>query len=94
MSTSPNTDDTTPSSKPEMLHQEQKQPDSKIGIRLRLKHFTFAWFLSTMSTGGLALAIAETPHQFPGTLSLPFTTNLPSLLPKLTPTTQASTKSA
>ncbi|KAI4643238.1 uncharacterized protein J4E78_009964 [Alternaria triticimaculans] len=49
-----------------MLHQEHKQPDPKIGIRSRLKHFTFAWFLSTMSTGGLALAIAETPHQFPG----------------------------
>ncbi|KAI4913134.1 hypothetical protein J4E85_010867 [Alternaria conjuncta] len=66
MSTSPNTDGTTPSSKPEMLHQEHKQPDRKIGLRSRLKHFTFAWFLSTMSTGGLALAIAETPHQFPG----------------------------
>ncbi|KAI4941531.1 hypothetical protein J4E91_010707 [Alternaria rosae] len=66
MSTYPNTADTDPSSKPEMLHQEQKQPDRKIGIRERLKHFTFAWFLSTMSTGGLALAIAETPHQFPG----------------------------
>ncbi|RYO06394.1 hypothetical protein AA0121_g12115 [Alternaria tenuissima] len=54
------------SSKPEALQQEQKQPNGKIGIRKRLKHFTFAWFLSTMSTGGLALALADTPHQFPG----------------------------
>ena len=80
MSTSPHTSDTTPSSKPEMLHQEHKQPDRKIGLRSRLKHFTFAWFLSTMSTGGLALAIAETPHQFPGT----HPSSIPSRLPILT----------
>jgi hypothetical protein len=59
------------SSKPETLQQEHKQPDHKIGTRQRLKHFTFAWFLSTMSTGGLALALAETPHQFPGNSSPP-----------------------
>lgn len=39
---------------------------TKVNLRLRLKHFTFAWFLSTMSTGGLAIALAETPHQFRG----------------------------
>ncbi|KAH7085883.1 voltage-dependent anion channel [Paraphoma chrysanthemicola] len=39
---------------------------SKVGIKQRLKHFTFAWFLSTMSTGGLAIALAETPHKFRG----------------------------
>jgi hypothetical protein len=38
----------------------------KMSIRKRLKHFTWAWFLSTMSTGGLAIAIAETPHRFRG----------------------------
>ncbi|RYN65562.1 hypothetical protein AA0117_g12072 [Alternaria alternata] len=65
------------SSKPETLQQEQKQPDGKIGIRKRLKHFTFAWFLSTMSTGGLALALADTPHQFSGNPS-PFPPSLPS----------------
>jgi hypothetical protein len=42
---------------------------SRIGIKQRLKHFTFAWFLSTMSTGGLAVALAETPHKFRGTWS-------------------------
>ena len=67
MGTPPSENDTAMSSKPEPLQpQEQKQPDGKIGIRKRLKHFTFAWFLSTMSTGGLALALADTPHQFPG----------------------------
>jgi hypothetical protein len=40
---------------------------SRVGIKQRLKHFTFAWFLSTMSTGGLAVALAETPHKFRGT---------------------------
>ncbi|KAH7413988.1 voltage-dependent anion channel [Phaeosphaeria sp. MPI-PUGE-AT-0046c] len=42
------------------------QVHSKVGIRQRLKHFTFAWFLCTMSTGGLAIALAETPHKFRG----------------------------
>ena len=39
---------------------------SKLSIRQRLKHFTFAWFLCTMSTGGLAIALVETPHKFRG----------------------------
>jgi hypothetical protein len=40
---------------------------TKINLRQRLKHFTFAWFLCTMSTGGLSIALAETPHKFRGT---------------------------
>ncbi|RYO33939.1 hypothetical protein AA0113_g11653 [Alternaria arborescens] len=69
------------SSKPEPLQpQEQKQPDGKIGIRRRLKHFTFAWFLSTMSTGGLALALADTPHQFPGLYYIGLTMFLANIL--------------
>lgn len=38
----------------------------KISLRQRLKHFTFAWFLCTMSTGGLSIALALTPHKFHG----------------------------
>jgi tellurite resistance protein TehA-like permease len=72
MVTSPDRDDRASGSKPKVQQQEQKQPIRKIGMRERLKHFTFAWFLSTMSTGGLALAIAETPHQFSGTILQPF----------------------
>lgn len=52
--------------KPEVAQQEQPGQDSKPSLRQRLKHFTFAWFLSTMSTGGLAIAIGDTPHQFHG----------------------------
>ncbi|KAH6614889.1 C4-dicarboxylate transporter/malic acid transport protein-like protein [Boeremia exigua] len=37
-----------------------------VGIRARVKHVTWAWFLSTMSTGGLSIALAETPHRFRG----------------------------
>lgn len=39
---------------------------AEIGMRGRVKHFTWAWFLSTMSTGGLSIALAETPHKFHG----------------------------
>lgn len=51
----------------------------KVGLRERLKHFTWAWFLSTMSTGGFSIALAETPHKFHGTTATqpntPHTTN-------------------
>ncbi|KAF1939369.1 hypothetical protein EJ02DRAFT_456966 [Clathrospora elynae] len=60
-------EDTSSSSpKQEVEQQEQGNQNGRVGIRQRLKHFTFAWFLSTMSTGGLAIALAETPHQFNG----------------------------
>jgi hypothetical protein len=65
----PETDNAGSSSpKPVTKHQEQSKGNIKKSIRQRLKHFTFAWFLCTMSTGGLAIALGETPHQFNGTL--------------------------
>ncbi|KKK24328.1 hypothetical protein AOCH_002106 [Aspergillus ochraceoroseus] len=42
---------------------EVKDPAS---LRERLRHFTWAWYTWTMSTGGLALLIANQPHRFPG----------------------------
>jgi hypothetical protein len=53
------------------VEQERGQEDgdgriAKVGIRDRMKHFTWAWFTSTMSTGGLAIALAETPRRFDG----------------------------
>ncbi|KAF3766569.1 hypothetical protein M406DRAFT_339743 [Cryphonectria parasitica EP155] len=37
-----------------------------ISLRQRLRHFTFAWYTVTMSTGGIALALGLTPHRFRG----------------------------
>ncbi|KAF3798086.1 Malic acid transport protein [Colletotrichum gloeosporioides] len=38
----------------------------KVSLRERIHHFTFAWYTLTMSTGGIALLLAETPHRFTG----------------------------
>jgi hypothetical protein len=43
---------------------------SKVSIRSRNRHFTWAWFACNMSTGGLALLLKETPHQFRGLIVL------------------------
>ncbi|KAL1633728.1 hypothetical protein SLS58_010949 [Diplodia intermedia] len=48
---------------------EQQAPrhgNGKIGIRDRIQHLTWAWFTTTMSTGGLALVLGQTPHRFRG----------------------------
>lgn len=62
----PTLQDVGASSKQAAEQEEHHGENNKVGIRQRLKHFTFAWFLSTMSTGGLAIALAETPHKFNG----------------------------
>lgn len=43
---------------------------SRLSIRERLRHFTWAWYTLTMSTGGLALLIANQPYTFPGLRSI------------------------
>lgn len=42
------------------------QPPESLTLRQRLKHFTWAWYTTTMATGGLALLLSQTPHQFKG----------------------------
>ncbi|GFF38464.1 malic acid transport protein [Aspergillus udagawae] len=44
---------------------EMKKP-SRLSLRERLRHFTWAWYTLTMSTGGLALLIASQPYTFKG----------------------------
>ena len=46
--------------------QTEKVPSEKVTLRRRLKHFTWSWFTVTMSTGGIALLLAVTPHRFRG----------------------------
>lgn len=38
----------------------------KLALRVRLAHFTWAWYTLVMSTGSLSLLIFVQPHQFPG----------------------------
>ena len=44
---------------------EPKEMRPRVGIRERMKHFTWAWFTLTMSTGGIALLLSLEPHRFP-----------------------------
>ncbi|RAL09250.1 tellurite-resistance/dicarboxylate transporter family protein [Aspergillus homomorphus CBS 101889] len=37
-----------------------------VSLRDRLRHFTWAWYTLTMSTGGLALLLVSQPYSFPG----------------------------
>lgn len=51
------------------IRKEEQKPslgNARIGVRDRIQHLTWAWFTTTMSTGGLAMVIGQTPHQFPG----------------------------
>jgi C4-dicarboxylate transporter/malic acid transport protein len=61
----------TPNNRPAKLP-SPSTTTTKTSLRYRLKHFTFAWYLCTMSTGGLSLALTLTPQQFLGlhTISL------------------------
>ena len=49
----------------ELTNATEKRQSPKVPLRERLKHFTWAWFTLTMSTGGIALLLQVTPHRFP-----------------------------
>ncbi|KAF2706818.1 hypothetical protein K504DRAFT_437749 [Pleomassaria siparia CBS 279.74] len=59
----------TPTSRPNANVERdhgQKNQEGLIAWRGRVVHTTWAWFTCTMSTGGLSIALAKTPHRFPG----------------------------
>ncbi|KAK6008357.1 hypothetical protein QM012_000260 [Aureobasidium pullulans] len=49
---------------------EPEGKDKEITLKARLKHFTWAWFTLTMSTGGFATLLSVQPHNFHGILTI------------------------
>ncbi|OJJ97651.1 hypothetical protein ASPACDRAFT_80444 [Aspergillus aculeatus ATCC 16872] len=49
-----------------IISNNEHQEFVKLGIRQRLRHFTWAWYTLTMSAGGLALLLRNQPYQFKG----------------------------
>ncbi|KAI2785866.1 hypothetical protein POX_h09628 [Penicillium oxalicum] len=47
-------------------HEEKPYHHKDVSFTQRLRHFTWAWYTLTMSTGGIALLIANQPNTFPG----------------------------
>ncbi|CZR52138.1 related to C4-dicarboxylate transport protein [Phialocephala subalpina] len=51
-------------------HEKHEEVTGKLSIRDRLKHFTFAWYASTTSTGGVAFVLSVIPNRFGGLTAL------------------------
>lgn len=46
--------------------EEKSTPPSSASFSDRIAHFTWPWFATTMSTGSVAVVLANTPNRFPG----------------------------
>jgi C4-dicarboxylate transporter/malic acid transport protein len=62
----PNGDDPEKQEEEEEHHHHNAQPPSSANFRDRIAHFTWPWFASTMSTGAMAVVLANTPNRFTG----------------------------
>jgi tellurite resistance protein TehA-like permease len=60
----------------EEIHAEPHDPHKKdpnqpyLAFGQRIKHFTWAWYTLTMSTGGISTLLSIQPHAFPGLISI------------------------
>ncbi|KAF1969678.1 hypothetical protein BU23DRAFT_582565 [Bimuria novae-zelandiae CBS 107.79] len=45
-------------------------PPLQVGLRDRIAHFTWPWFACTMSTGAVAVVLANTPNKFLGLMTI------------------------
>jgi tellurite resistance protein TehA-like permease len=50
----------------EVTGAENSTPVQNVTLKDRLKHFTFAWYASTMSNGGIAFVLSVIPKRFTG----------------------------
>ncbi|KAH8797583.1 voltage-dependent anion channel [Hyaloscypha sp. PMI_1271] len=51
-------------------HEKEEAVIGSVSLRDRLKHFTFAWYAMTMSTGGVAFVLSVIPNRFDGLTGL------------------------
>ncbi|PMD44742.1 hypothetical protein L207DRAFT_552816 [Hyaloscypha variabilis F] len=51
-------------------HEKEEAVVGSVSLRDRLKHFTFAWYAMTMSTGGVAFVLSVIPNRFDGLTTL------------------------
>jgi tellurite resistance protein TehA-like permease len=51
-------------------HEKEEAALGSVSLRDRLRHFTFAWYAMTMSTGGVAFVLSVIPNRFGGLTGL------------------------